>query len=421
MRERQINAHQRGARRSGRRAAVLAVAVAAALAWAPLSAAGAAPAAASPAQFPGVVDGAVAGLDAGALTAVEPLAPAMWIPGTAQAWRVTYRTTTSGDAPALSTGTVYVPEGPAPEGGWPVVSWAHGTTGLGDTCAPSATGWSERDTGYLAHWMDQGYAIVATDYAGLGTPGGMPYLDGKVEAHNVVDMVKAGRGVPEAGLSNRWVVIGQSQGGGAAITTARYATEYGGPALDYRGAVGTGVPAYIENIVAIAGPDMPPVALPKGMTAYGLYILAGLDTAHPELGIPTVLNDRGRELLGQAGNQCLHEFEETAAGTVLGSLFTAPLASLPNFQQVLFDYMKMPEEGFDKPFFIGQGLQDTDIIMPSTLIYAGTLQAHGQPITFRAYPTDHSGTMDASLPDTTPYVRDLFAGNPPPPSFGSGG
>src|SRR5699024_10802953 len=101
---------------------------------------------------------------------------------------------------------------------------------------------------------------------------------------------------------------------GAAITTARYATEYGGEGLDYRGAVGTGVPAYIENIVAIAGPNMPPIALPKGMTAYGVYILAGLNNAHPELDIPSVLTDRGRRLLQDANSQCLGEFEQTAEG-----------------------------------------------------------------------------------------------------------
>ncbi|GAA4807017.1 prolyl oligopeptidase family serine peptidase [Tomitella cavernea] len=381
---------------------------------------------AAPAPAPAAAQaGALAQLAPGTLLSspveIDPSAAggALWIPGAARAWKLEYRTSTSGDGPAASTGTVYVPEGQAPEGGWPVVSWAHGTTGLGDSCAPSDTGWSQRDLDYLAHWMGQGYAVVATDYAGLGTPGGMPYLDGKVEAHNVVDMVKAGRNVAGADLSREWVVIGQSQGGGAAITTARYADEYGGPDLDYRGAVGTGVPAYIENIVAIAGPGMPPIALPKGMTAYGLYILAGLDTAHPELGIPSVLTEQGRALLGQAKVQCLGDFEETAVGTVLGSLFTAPLSSLPDFHRVLFDYMKMPEDGFGQPFFIGQGLKDTDIIMPSTLIYAETLRRNGQPLTFRTYPTDHSGTMAASLPDSTPFVRALFDGNPPAPSFGS--
>lgn len=116
----------------------------------------------------------------------------------------------------------------------------------------------DRDWGYLGAWMRQGYAIVATDYAGLGTPGEHPYLDGRVEAHNVVDAVRAAT-AHYPGLARKCVVVGQSQGAGAAVSTARYATTFG-PDLDYRGAVATGTPAYIEDIITPLGPGVPPVA-----------------------------------------------------------------------------------------------------------------------------------------------------------------
>ena len=35
------------------------------------------------------------------------------------------------------SGTVAVPKGKAPKGGWPVITWAHGTVGIADACAPS--------------------------------------------------------------------------------------------------------------------------------------------------------------------------------------------------------------------------------------------------------------------------------------------
>lgn len=379
----------------------LAFAVGAALAAAPA-------AVAAPAAAPGTV------------TATEALPRDLWYPGTANAERVTYWTTGANGEPALSTGAVFTPEGQAPEGGWPVVSWAHGTVGLGDDCAPSVVGPGarERDFAYLGTWLSQGYAIVASDYAGLGTPGTMPYLDGKAEAHSVVDMVKAGREV-DPSLSNTWVTIGQSQGGGAAITTARYATEFGGPDLDYRGAVGTGVPAYIENVVAQAGPAFPPIALPRGLTVYALYILAGLNAAQPDLGIEDLLNDEGRAWLAKAETQCYGTLADEVGGLVVGTLFAQPLSTIPNVHAVLTDYMGIPETGYDKPFFIGQGLKDTDIIMPSTLLLGAALTRNGQPVTFRTYPTDHSGTMEASLADTVPFVRDLFDGKTPVPSSGS--
>lgn len=354
---------------------------------------------------------------AGTVTASEALPLDQWIPGTAAAKRITYVTTGAGNKPALSTGMVFVPEGTPPPGGWPVMSWAHGTVGLADQCAPSRNMPTERNRNYLSTWLDQGYAIVSTDYAGLGTPGGMPYLDGKVEAHNVVDMVRAGQHL-DMNLSKTWVAIGQSQGGGAAITTARYATEFG-PELDYRGAVGTGVPAYIENIGMVVAPGIPPVALPKAMSAYSMYIVAGLNTSQPELDLPSYFTERGRELLKKADDLCYAEFAEETEGTIIGDILTRPLTANPNMPAILKEYMGMPETGFDKPFFMGQGLKDIDIVMPSTLIYAATLAANQQPLTFRTYPTDHSGTMFASLPDTVPFVAGLFSGQPTAPSFGS--
>ncbi|OZE93010.1 lipase [Rhodococcus sp. 15-2388-1-1a] len=333
----------------------------------------------------------------------------LWIPGAASAEVLTYVTTDTFGEKALSTGTVFLPPGTAPEGGWPVISWAHGTSGLGDACAPSLIGpsYAERDLPYLANWLAQGYAIVASDYAGLGTPGLPAYLDGRTTAHNVVDMVKAGRNHSED-LSRSWVAVGQSQGGGAAIYTARYATEFGGPDLDYRGAVGTGTPAYIEKLVSIGGPGVPPVELPSGLTAYVAYIGASLRYAHPELGLDDILTPLGKKYADLAETSCVSDFEAQLDGVTIGDFFTAPLTGLPNFTAVLDDYMAMPETGFDKPFFMGNGLQDIDVPFPTTAAYVASLTADGQPVTFRAYNTDHSGAFVQSQADTIPFVANLF-------------
>ena len=57
--------------------------------------------------------------------------------GAARNTLVLYRSTSvAGKAIAVS-GTVSIPKGKAPKGGWPVISWAHGTTGAADLCAPS--------------------------------------------------------------------------------------------------------------------------------------------------------------------------------------------------------------------------------------------------------------------------------------------
>ena len=84
------------------------------------------------------------------------------------------------------------------------------------------------------------------------------------------------------------------------------------------------------------------------------------------------------------------------------------MATLPDFAQTLDDYMAMPPVGFDKPFFMANGAVDTDVPMALTAEYVATLVANGEPVTFKTYPTDHNGTMQASLPDSVPFVASLF-------------
>uniref|UniRef100_UPI003898F517 lipase family protein n=1 Tax=Nocardia stercoris TaxID=2483361 RepID=UPI003898F517 len=350
--------------------------------------------------------------EAGVFASAEPLAPVATPPSAVDSERFFYSTTTVGDAPTQASAAVYFPPGQPPAGGWPVLAWAHGTIGLGDQCAYSVAGPAEvgRDWAYLDSWLGQGYAIVAADYAGLGTDGEHPYLNGMVEAHNVVDAVRAATSHYDT-LSRRWAVVGQSQGGGAAVFTARYATELGGPGLDYRGAVATGTPAYIEDALQLGGPGMPPIALGGDTTAYVLYILAGLRTSYPDLDIDSYLTDAGRAWVDRAESSCIGPFAEqlVAEHVVLGDVLARPISSLPDSHALLHNYLGLPESGYDRPLFLGQGLFDIDVVTPETLRFAATLTAAREPVTVRTYPTDHSGTVNMSLRDSIPFMQGLFA------------
>jgi hypothetical protein len=348
----------------------------------------------------------------GKVVRAKPLPHRLWIPGTtSRAFKLTYVTTNARGKRALSTGTLFLPKGKAPRGGWPVISWAHGTSGLADKCAPSLVGPAlpKRDRPYLANWMREGYAVVASDYAGLGTPGLMAYLNGRSEAHNIVDIVKAGRAYARKQsslLARKWVVIGQSQGAGAAIYTARYATKFGGRGLDYRGAVGTGTPAYIEKVVHALGPTFPDLS--PGLSEYMIYILAGMRWTYPDLGIDDVLTPAGRKYLKLGEQRCGTSFEADLKGVSIETFFTRNLATLPNFVKTTDTYMAMPESGFDKPFFMGHGLKDMDVPYNLTKPYVDELKANHEPLTFKTYNKDHSGTLLASQKDTHPFVRKLF-------------
>ena len=93
-----------------------------------------------------------------------------------------------------------------------IIAWAHGTVGLGDDCTPSALPRSPRDNEYLSHWLEQGYAVVGTDYVGLGTPGLMSYLNSVWTAAPVRDSVIAAHQMDLA-LSPQWAIVGQCRAG----------------------------------------------------------------------------------------------------------------------------------------------------------------------------------------------------------------
>ncbi len=161
--------------------------------------------------------------------------------------RVVYRST-SGDGQATEvSGSVFVPRGDPPPGGWPVVSFGHGTTGLDEACAPSLSntllGYAET-VGFLT---TKGYAVALADYQGLGASGVHPYTDSRTAGLNMIDAVRALRATfPD--VSNRWGAFGGSQGGGAAWAADEQARDYA-PELTLVGAVAVSPVADITGLV----------------------------------------------------------------------------------------------------------------------------------------------------------------------------
>lgn len=85
-----------------------------------------------------------------------------------------------------------------------------------------------------------------------------------------------------------------------------------------------------------------------------------------------------------------------------------PLSDILGLRDLLAGYLGLPETGYGRPLFSGQGLRDTDVVTPEALRFAAVPAAKRQPVTLKIYPTDHSATVNASLPDAVPFVRGLF-------------
>lgn len=346
----------------------------------------------------------------GVPAATVALDPRLSLPDAGRAVRQAYGTIDQHGRPAVATSAVFLPHGAPPPGGWPVVAWAHGTVGLGDDCAPSTQPRTARDAEYLGHWLRQGYAVVASDYAGLGTPGLHSYLNGGTAGRGIVDAVVAAR-ADRLPLAPRWALVGQSQGAGAALNTAVRATALGAPAgLDYRGVVATGAPANIEHLFQWAGPGFPPVALPRALNLYALYILAGFRELHPELGLDAMLTPRGRELVDAAEHLCNADMLEAVGDFQISQALTRPLKDIPDVYGRLNRYMGTPTVGYDRPVFLGQGLLDRDVPAPSALSLAAEMTVNRQPLELHVYPDrDHSGTVYAATPDATGFLARIMA------------
>lgn len=115
-----------------------------------------------------------------------------------------------------------------PAGRRPVTAWAHGTTGVAEPCAPSLVRhpFTAGALLVLPQMLAQGWAVVATDYTGLGTAGPAPFLIGQGEARSVLDAVRAAHQLPGLNLADTTVIWGHSQGGNAALWAGALAPAY---------------------------------------------------------------------------------------------------------------------------------------------------------------------------------------------------
>jgi len=148
----------------------------------------------------------------------------------------------------------------APTGGYSVISWAHGTVGCADHCAPSRdveTSDTHKFNSYvhilLNEFLNAGWAVVMTDYEGLGTKGLHPYQLGESEARGILDIVLAARSFHPK-ISNRLAIVGHSQGGQAALFAAHHHAHTPGwkPEIDLRGVAALAPASGIKTLVSLS-------------------------------------------------------------------------------------------------------------------------------------------------------------------------
>ncbi|MFF2810861.1 lipase family protein [Streptomyces sp. NPDC058000] len=223
-------------------------------------------------------------------------------PTRTRAWHLTYRSTTAKGTPTTVSGTVIVPDD-GRTGPRPLVTYAVGTVGLGDSCAPSA-GFPKGTTmeaNLIQQLTARGWAVAVTDYEGLGTPGDHTYTVGRAEGQAVLDAARAAERLPEAvaagvGEDSPVGIMGYSQGGQASSWAAELHRTYA-PDLKVKGTATGGVPA---DLLKVADAN-------DGNVGAGLILMAaiGQNAAFPELHLERYLNDRGRRDVAFLRTHCV--------------------------------------------------------------------------------------------------------------------
>jgi hypothetical protein len=245
--------------------------------------------------------------------------PLTLLPLPVNSWQLLYRSTSATGAANAVSGTLLVPRTPWSRGPRPLVSYAVGTHGLGDSCAPShklRTG-TENEIALVSQALLAGWAVVLTDYEGLGTPGQHTYAVGRSEGHAVLDAARAAARVPGSGLSPAGPVglFGYSQGGQATSFAGELAPEYA-PELNLVGVATGGVPA---DLAAVA-------RFNDGNVGFSLILGAavGYAAAYPEVPFEQILNDAGRATVPRVARACTIELATIAPLRRLSDFVTMP-------------------------------------------------------------------------------------------------
>lgn len=338
--------------------------------------------------------------------------------GDAKRTRYLYRSEDLRGDPVAVSAVLLTPTGDAPDGGWPIVSWGHGTTGVADVCAPSLTDnlfyneYAQEARSYLS----AGYAVVATDYVGLATPGIHSYLVGVEEGNAMVDAVSAAR-VLDDDLSSTWFSVGHSEGGQAAMFATRSAAR--APDLDLAGAVVMAPASGLElSLPAIVGGSAP------ADLAYGVYVLAGLSTVDPSVDVEALLGPAGKDLSDVLlRDGCLLDALPKMQKEDLSKLFAFDQAEALELSKRVAVYGNAEVAPLVGPVLMVQGEDDEDIPVGLTDTLVEHLSDLGTKVEYRTYPGKGHDTVlgpsmcdrlewmarhgGVTVKDCTPYETDM--------------
>lgn len=311
----------------------------------------------------------------------------------------------------------------------PALSFAPGTTGIGDQCAgsleqPQIANWANYES-HMATYAGQGVASIITDYEGMRDPSRLHhYMVGELEGRAVIDSLRALKSwntVKERLDEDGQFVGGFSQGGHSAMWADKIAADYA-PELSIKGVVGFGPVSDVTRTWA---------DITRGATLswFGAMVLTsyqdyyGRDYNTPSILLPNRLQNFERDAQSRCIDSFIQYYGRNPAGMYkpefIQALASDSLAS-SGYTQLSSDLAKnaVGDQKTDSAKLINQGQQDNVILTGQQDAFMPKLcQASKGPAKLTVYPqANHYNIMVQGFSDTVSWIRTLQSGGQAPSS-----
>lgn len=341
-----------------------------------------------------------------------------------RSWRILYHSTDLQGNDIPVTGLFVVPDREPPPGGFPLVSFAHGTLGTAQVCGvsqqpytpgtPANTAWEP----HLKPIAEHGFAVVASDYSGMGAPGPRSYLVQPLEARGVLDAARAvAQQDPRIGNvaidGDKIGAYGKSQGGGTVFAVAELAPTYA-PELDLKGVVSL-APGFVPPIPgALDFVGRSPTSTSQNY--FTMLLVASYADNYPDLvDVDDALTDEGVSRLPLLDELCSTALNEAMSDVPLSDLVNIPVdrGLVAAFAEGMAGRTPTPI-----PQLVLQGLEDVTILPQLTHAQVMARCALGDTILYVQYPDDDHPSLNYQArlaePGALAWLDERFDGRPAP-------
>lgn len=345
------------------------------------------------------------------------------IPDGASIYRFQYVTEKLDGTPVPATAFIAFPFSNTENGHtYKTIAFAHGTSGVFRGCAPSAMP-NLYDYGTWSRILTRGYAVIATDYAGLGNNyTGHQYSASPAQANDVFYSVVAARKVFGQHLTKEWMSVGHSEGGGAVWALAESHHVQSSPcslsaAGQYLGTVAHAPDVRVKEMALLAAQlslsssDLD-VSSSRGTLAELGYLVFGLSSIHPEMSLSWLQPEYRRRLdLMNLTQACFESAEALVADLTIDQVANLSDPTLFTAFDVMQNLTARGNAKSHEPILVIQGLNDVSVL-PQMVVesYNASCEA-GNVVHLQVYSgLGHGQILAASAPYFLQWIDDQFEG-----------